>query len=87
MGGGGLESHPVPQSLMKCWANEVLVVYSVTHSSYLPLPYLPRARDLTANLGYKAAAPVEQVRNPIFTLGLLSGTTCHIPSSSVSQKM
>lgn len=80
---GGSESALVPWCLMKCWANEVLVVYIITgsssHSSLSALPS-PTCHSRDSQSGCGVATPAEQVTNPIFTQKLLSASAGRIPA-------
>ena len=86
---------PMPKCLMKCWANEVLAVYAINSNSNSnsnsipPLPSPPAQpsptwQRLDSQSDCRAAAPVKQVRNPIFTQRLLSGSTDPILSLPLS---
>lgn len=75
--GGGGGSCSGATRLMKCWTNEVLAVVAVSgnHPVCPRPPRLTRGCGLTANLGCRDAAPVEQLRKSVFTQELLSGCT------------
>lgn len=74
--------------LMRSWRFTPSTAAS-THSFHPPtraLP-IPTWQRFDRQSGCSAAAPVEQVRNPIFTQGFLSGSIDPILSSSVSRRI